>query len=218
MAPHTRFLTVPPWPRSTPGPLADKAVLLADPGLIRKPDFDRRRLRQPFEMSLRARAGSFFKRLDDPPVLSRMTGACAHVGEPELLQKFADIARVEVDAEPLGDDALEINPPPAHDAIFLAIRPSLDDLCELGQLLPRQTRLGTVRPVVDQALVRSVEAMHPVTQRLPIHAADLRRPRPVHPVPNRGQRQKTTALAYRLRPPSQRPKLLGRIILSQSDR
>ena len=41
-----------PWPRSTPGPLADKAVLLANPGLIRKPDLDRRRLGQPFEMSL----------------------------------------------------------------------------------------------------------------------------------------------------------------------
>ena len=41
-----------PWPRSTPGPLADEAVLLADPGLVLEPDFDRRRLRQPFEMSL----------------------------------------------------------------------------------------------------------------------------------------------------------------------
>ena len=48
-----------PWPRSTPGPLADKAVLLANPGLIPslsrdvlKPDLDRRRLGQPFEMSL----------------------------------------------------------------------------------------------------------------------------------------------------------------------
>ena len=41
-----------PWPRSTPGPLADKAVLLADPGLVLKPDLDRRRLGQPFEMSL----------------------------------------------------------------------------------------------------------------------------------------------------------------------
>jgi hypothetical protein len=41
-----------PWPRSTLGPLADKAVLLADPGLILEPDLDRRCLRQPFEMSL----------------------------------------------------------------------------------------------------------------------------------------------------------------------
>src|SRR5271168_3575197 len=39
-------------PRSAPGPLANEAVLLADPGLILEPDLDRRRLRQPFEMSL----------------------------------------------------------------------------------------------------------------------------------------------------------------------
>ena len=39
-------------PCSTPGPLADEPVLLADPSLVLKPDFDRRRLWQPFEMSL----------------------------------------------------------------------------------------------------------------------------------------------------------------------
>ena len=39
-------------PRSTPGPLADEAVLLADPGFVLEPDFDRRRLGDPFEMSL----------------------------------------------------------------------------------------------------------------------------------------------------------------------
>jgi hypothetical protein len=39
-------------PRSAPGPLSDLAVLLADAGLVLKPDFDRRRLRQSFEMSL----------------------------------------------------------------------------------------------------------------------------------------------------------------------
>ena len=41
-----------PGPRSAPGPLPNLAVLLADAGLVRKPDFDRRRLRQSFEMSL----------------------------------------------------------------------------------------------------------------------------------------------------------------------
>ena len=37
--------------RSTPGPLADEAVLLADSGFILEPDFDRRRLGDPLEMS-----------------------------------------------------------------------------------------------------------------------------------------------------------------------
>ena len=39
------------WSRSAPGPLADEAVLLADPGFVLEPDFDRRRLGQPCEMS-----------------------------------------------------------------------------------------------------------------------------------------------------------------------
>ena len=46
-------------PRSTPGPLADEAVLLANSGFILEPDFDRRRLGDAFEMSLQ-RAGEVF--------------------------------------------------------------------------------------------------------------------------------------------------------------
>ena len=41
-----------PWPRPAPGPLPNLAVLLADAGLVFKPDFDRRRLGQAVEMSL----------------------------------------------------------------------------------------------------------------------------------------------------------------------
>jgi len=41
-----------PWPRSAPGPLPNLAVLLADAGLVFKPDFDRRRLGQAVDMSL----------------------------------------------------------------------------------------------------------------------------------------------------------------------
>ena len=81
-----------------------------------------------------------------------MTGPCTDVGEAELLQKLPDIARMKVDAEPLGDDALEVDPTPAHDPVLLTIRTRLDDLRELSQLLRRKTRLGTLRPVVDEAL------------------------------------------------------------------
>ena len=38
--------------RPAPGPLPNLAVLLADAGLVFKPDFDRRRLGQAVEMSL----------------------------------------------------------------------------------------------------------------------------------------------------------------------
>ena len=67
-----------------------------------------------------------------------MTRPCAHVREAEFLQQLPDIAFVERDAEPLGDDPLEVDPPPAHDAVDMTIRAGLDDLCELSQLLRRK--------------------------------------------------------------------------------
>jgi hypothetical protein len=139
--------------------------------------------------------------------------------EAELLEELSDIAWMKVDAEPLGDDAPEVEPTPAHDPVLLTIRPGLDDLCELSQLLRRKTGLGTLRPVVDQALqTRPVEAMDPVAQRLAVHSADLRRRASVHAVPDRSQRQKPPALVDVLRSTGEPPKVLRRIVLSQSDR
>src|SRR5271170_3478317 len=126
---------------------------------------------------------------------------------------------MKVDAEPLGDDPLEIDAPPPDEAIFLTLRANLDDLRELSQLLRRQTRLGTVRPVVQQTFrTSSVEPMDPVAQRLPVHTADLRRPAAIHAIADRGKRQKPPALVDVLRAPGQRPKILSRIVLSQSHR
>src|SRR6202050_3791914 len=160
-----------------------------------------------------------FESLDGPLVLRRMTRPRADVGEAEFLEELSDIARMKVDAEPLGDDAFEVEPTPAHDPVLLTIRTRLDDLRELSQLLRRKTRLGTLRPVVDEALrPQRVEAMDPVTPRLAGHPAALRRRAPVHAIPDRSQRQKPPALVDVLRPPGQRPKLRSRIILSQSHR
>src|ERR1700734_880853 len=130
--------------------------------------------------------GKFFKPLDDPLVLSRMTRPGADVREAKLLQELSDIARMKVDAETFGNDTLEIDAPPADDAICLTVRAGLHDLRKLSQLFRRQARLRTFRPVVDEALrPRNVEAMNPVAQRLAIHAANLRRRRPVHSIANR---------------------------------
>ena len=60
--------------------------------------------------------------------------------------------------------------------------------------------------------------MNPVAQRLPIHAADAGRRASIHPVSNRCQRQQPPALVGVLRPTSERPKILRRIVVSQSDR
>ena len=50
-----------PGPRSAPGPLPSQAVFLADAGLVFKPDFDRRRLGQSFEMGLQRAREVFLK-------------------------------------------------------------------------------------------------------------------------------------------------------------
>ena len=48
-------------PRSAPSPLANEAVLLADPGLVLEPYLDRRRLGQAFKMSLQRPREVFLK-------------------------------------------------------------------------------------------------------------------------------------------------------------
>ena len=64
-----------------------------------------------------------------------MAGPCADMREAELLQKLPDIARMKVDAEPLGDDPLEVDPSPPHHAVDLPVRTRFDNLRELSQLL-----------------------------------------------------------------------------------
>jgi len=44
--------------------------------------------------------------------------------KPSFLEKLADVALVERDAGPLGDDAPEVDTAPAHDAALLPIGPA----------------------------------------------------------------------------------------------
>ena len=167
-------------PRSAPGPLPNLAVLLADPGLVLQTRFRPASSPAGLRDEPSARAGSFFKRLDDPLVLRRMARPCADVREAELLQKLSDIALVEVDAEPLGDDALEVDPPPAHDAVLLTIRAGLDDLRELEPVAPptgeawdppSSCRSGPSGP---EALKRWTQSRSVWRSMPPIFAADPR--------------------------------------------
>jgi hypothetical protein len=64
-----------------------------------------------------------------------MTRPRADVGEAELLQKLSSVARMKVHAEPFGDDALEVDALPVHDAVDVTIGASFHDLRELGQML-----------------------------------------------------------------------------------
>lgn len=145
-------------------------------------------------------AGKFFKGLDHALILSRVTRAGADVREAEPLQKLADRALMILDAEALADDALKVDPAPADHAMLGPVRPRLDEFGDLSALFLRKTRLGACGPVVQKPLgTLGVEPMHPVPQRLTVHAADPRRLRPVRPLGNCGQRQQAARLVRVLR-------------------
>ena len=156
---------------------------------------------------------SFFERLDRALVLPRVTRAGADMREAEPLEELADRALVVGDPEALQDHALQVDPAPAHDPVHGPVRPGLDEFCDLGPLLGREARLGSLRPAVQETVgaVR-VETMNPVPQRLPVHPADPGRLRPVHAVDNRGQRQQSAALVRVPRRRRQPPQLRCRKI------
>ena len=148
-----------------------------------------------------------------------MARAGADVREAEPLEKLADRALVIGDAEALEDDALQVDPTPAHHAVHGPVRARFDELRDLSSLLLREARLGTFGPAVHKAVgaVR-VEPVHPVPQRLPVHSANPSRVRPVHPVHDRSQRQQPPAL---VRVPARRrqaPQLRRRIVLPKPHR
>jgi hypothetical protein len=161
-------------------------------------------------------AGTFFERLDRARILRRVTRTGADVREAESLEELAHRALVVGDAEALQDDALQVDPPPAREAVHGPVRPSLDELRDLGTLLLREARLSAFGPGVHEPLgaVR-VEPMHPVAQRLPVHPANPGRIRPVHAVQDRSQREKPTALVRVLRRGGKPPEFGRRIVPSQ---
>jgi len=64
-----------------------------------------------------------------------MTRARADVSEAELLQDLAHGPLVIDDAKALGDEMLQVHPPPAHDAVHGPIRSGLDEVRQLRLLL-----------------------------------------------------------------------------------
>jgi hypothetical protein len=110
------------------------------------------------------------------------------VAEPKLLQDLSHGALVIDDAEALSHETLQVDPAPAHDAMHGPIRTGLDKTGQLRLLLGGQTRRVALRPSVLQPIRSTfVEAVNPITQRLPVHAADPRRLYPVHPLQHRSQ-------------------------------
>ena len=80
------------------------------------------------------RLGSFFELRHDPLVLSGMTRASADVAEAELVQDLAHRALVISHAEAFGDEALQVDPAPARDAMHGPIRTDLNKVGQFGLL------------------------------------------------------------------------------------
>ena len=67
-----------------------------------------------------------------------MSGTRTDVGETKLLKKRTDVSLAIVNAEPLFDDPLKIDLPPANDAILLAVGSCLDDSSQFLKLFSTQ--------------------------------------------------------------------------------
>jgi len=61
----------------------------------------------------------------------------ADVGEAERLEQLADGALVVIHPEALDDQALKVDPSPAHHAMHGAVGTGLDQIGEFGLLLGR---------------------------------------------------------------------------------
>ena len=82
-------------------------------------------------------SAKFFKSLDHALILGRMARARAHMRESKPLEKLSDVALVKPDAEPLADDALEVDPTPAHDAVDPGVRAGFNNRRQFRQLTRR---------------------------------------------------------------------------------
>ena len=130
------------------------------------------------EVAARRWRRSFFERL-----LRRLVGlgvARAHrqAAIAERVEDAPDRALVQLDAEAPLQIVAQIDAPPAHNAMRVAIRPVLDDLRQLLLLRRRQPRRRSRRGAIAKARQPfPVVAVNPVAQRLavaPLRARLLR--------------------------------------------
>ena len=141
-----------------------------------------------------------------------MTRPGADVREAQSLEQLAYGALVILDPEPLFDDALKVDAPPAHHAIDGAIRAGFHDLGKFRLLRSRQPPgISPSAVVLQPGRAMRVEPVHPVPQRLPVHPANLRGLRPAHAVQHGRDRQQSPALVRILRRSRQTAKLRWRM-------
>ncbi len=100
------------------------------------------------------------------------------------------------DVKALLNHPLQINPPPAHNAVCCLIRAGFDNLAKLFHLfIAQHARLACAFAVGQTIHTLLVEPVNPIAQRLAVHTADLRSLSAAYPVINRRESQKPAGLA-----------------------
>src|SRR6266436_7941289 len=118
----------------------------------------------------------------------------------ELLENASEAHLGQINAKAFAKNPLEIHAAPARNPILLRIGASFHETPQFLFLLQRKLRWAARGFGVDQAFSTLViETMHPIAQRLAIHAANARRLFAVHSVVNRSQGQEATRLVGVLR-------------------
>jgi hypothetical protein len=122
-------------------------------------------------------------------------------------------------AEALGDDRLEVDAAPPHDAVDLKIGAGFDNRRKLRLFRLAQPRFARRRPMVEKP-VRPVgiETMNPIAKGLAVHPSDPGRFLAIIAVAHRRERKQPPALIGVLRALRQSAKLDSRKILAKLDR
>ena len=166
-----------------PRPVSAEPILIASETRPRPVGHWRARAAPP-----RPARQSLFERLLGRGIAQRVLRAHRQASEAEPAQHLADRALVQPDPEAGLDQGLEVDPPPAHHAVPVRVRPPLHDRRQLGPLLRGEARLAPrAPPVVQAGEALGVEAVHPVAQGLPVHAGVPRRFLPRGPLQHHGQ-------------------------------
>src|SRR6185503_12578020 len=131
---------------------------------------------------------SLFERLLRRLVRLRVPRPDRDAAEAEPAQDLADRALVQPDREAGLDQGLQVDPAPAHHAVPVGVRPPLHDGFQLGLLPGREPRPRPgPAPVVEAREALLVVAVHPVPERLPVHAGRPRRLLPRGPLQHQRQ-------------------------------
>jgi len=145
IGPGKAAVTLDPRTRATFGPEPTYRALLADPGFILEPDFNR----APGAFRRDRSAGQIGE------VFLKASCACGSLcgcwGRPDMLlkssffQKFANAPLMQDDREAILDTIAQIGATPTHDTIFLTVRTGLHPRFYFAQLLAGQAGLRPVR-------------------------------------------------------------------------